>query len=680
MTWTLPRRLLGLPSPGRRRRVRPGVEPLEERRALDAKYYPLAAYDYWQDWSDTKQIVGDDDWSGVLSVTGYRGDGITSSEGTDPRNVTRFAGIGGPVVHVLADRCDPDTLTAGGVAEFHLKDPVVALQGSATARAPFLLFHFDTTGVRNIALYLELRDLDGSGDDAQSQVAVQYRVGAGAKFRNVPKGYVEDASTGPFKAGAVTPLYVTLPADVDNQAQVQVRVLTTDAVGGDEWIGVDNVYVTSTPKPPANDALRIVSYNIATPTGTPRAGLQTLLQGIGEETVQGHARPLDVLALQEVQNQATTTEFVVSLLNGVYSADVYARGFLNGATTGSGTQGIVYNTYTVQLLGEAAVGIASTTGQPRQALRYHLRPAGTDGSADFFLYNSHFKADSDSTSQNRRLIEANALRADADALGKGTHVFFVGDFNTYTSFEAGYQRLLSAGNGQAFDPINRPGSWHTSPAFVDIFTQAPTNTPPPGLAGGGVDDRFDFQLATGALFDSYGLDYRFGSYHTFGVNGSVPVNGNVNDPRSTALPDLSNRLTLLDLLTTVSDHLPVVADYLVGLGVRPRGVLAVSDKLPPADGVSLVAALELSRQRPTRDDAENQFGRAAAVHSGCDFGAQPTGRALQPVDDFLDAACRSRFPQADGHEEPARMGRGFHRLHFEVAEGVVGAFAGEQAV
>ena len=47
-------------------------------------------------------------------------------------------------------------------------------------------------------------------------------------------------------------------------------------------------------------------------------------------------------------------------------------------------------------------------------------------------------------------------------------------------------------------------------------------------------------------------------YHTFANNGSVAVNGNINDPSNTAIPTLANRLTLLSDLTTVTDHLPVV--------------------------------------------------------------------------------------------------------------------------
>ncbi len=556
------------PRPLCRRPFRPIVERLDERLLLDASYYSLLNNGpFFQDWSDTSLISQNNDWSGVPSVVGYRGDGLASSPGVDPQGITAFAGSAGPVVDVLANHTNPNTLTTGGVAEFEISNPVVALKGSATARAPFLLFYLDTTGMTGITVSFNLRDIDGSANNAVQQIAVQYRVGENGPFTNLPSGYVPDATTGPNEAYLVTPDTVVLPPDAENQPQVQVRVMTTDAVGSDEWVGVDDVSIAGTP--PGTLTLRIASYNIASSTGAPRAGLDTILAAIGSETVNGVAEPLDVLALQEVQHQATTTQDVVDLLNGIYGPGVYACGSLDGRSTGTGTQGLVYNTQTVQLLDETAVGTATTTGEPRQALRYHLQPVNGGSGTDFWIYNSHYKALDDSTSANRRLDEAEAIRADADALGPGAQILYMGDFNTYTSNEAGYQFLLSPGNGQAVDPLNDPGNWHARVGFIGIDTQAPAVSPPAPLTGGGLNDRFDFELMTGALMDGYGLDYLPGSYHTFGNNGSVRLSGSINDPSNTALPDLPNRGTVLDLLTTVADHLPVVADYMIENGSAP---------------------------------------------------------------------------------------------------------------
>src|SRR5690606_27098651 len=42
-----------------------------------------------------------------------------------------------------------------------------------------------------------------------------------------------------------TPVSVTLPADAENQPLVELRIMTTDAVGSDEWIGIDDISVVA---------------------------------------------------------------------------------------------------------------------------------------------------------------------------------------------------------------------------------------------------------------------------------------------------------------------------------------------------------------------------------------------------------------------------------------------------
>ena len=65
------------------------------------------------------------------------------------------------------------------------------------------------------------------------------------------------------------------------------------------------------------------------------------------------------------------------------------------------------------------------------------------------------------------------------------------------------------------------------------------------------------------MADGSGLEYRPGSYHSFGNNGTVPLGHSINESSNTALGGLANRTQVLDLLTTVSDQLPVVADYVL---------------------------------------------------------------------------------------------------------------------
>ncbi|MBA4261984.1 MAG: hypothetical protein C0443_08235 [Comamonadaceae bacterium] len=197
-----------------------------------------------QNWSNTGLISAADDWSGVPGIMGYLGD-ITSSTTAilDPRPVV--GGLGS--VDVIANQTSPNTLSAGGVAEFEITNPTIALNGSGTADAPGIVIHLNTTGQQAITVAYLLRDLDGSADNAIQPVALQYRVGSSGDFINVPAGYVADATTGPSLATLTTPVSAALPADADNQALVQVRILTTNAAGSDEWVGIDDISVTGTP-------------------------------------------------------------------------------------------------------------------------------------------------------------------------------------------------------------------------------------------------------------------------------------------------------------------------------------------------------------------------------------------------------------------------------------------------
>ena len=296
--------------------------------------------------------------------------------------------------------------------------------------------------------------------------------------------------------------------------------------------------------------LRIVDYNTA---GGPRAGMATVLQAISEDASRGFSRQIDVLSLQE--QTAQSSQAIVDLLNGIHGPGTYDRGIVAGVTSGAGRPGLIYNTQTVSLIDEVAFGTVDTSAQARQTLRYQLRPVGYDSSADFFVYSNHYKASTGSRNQARRQVEAAALRADADALGEGTHAIYSGDFNIRSSSEASYQTLLASGPGQAFDPVDAPGNWNDSSQFKWVHTQAPAVNPS-GLVGGGVDDRFDFQLVTGEFLDGEGLDYLSGSYHTFGNNGTHQLNGAI----STGTGAAPNVLAALE---AVSDHLPVVADYQV---------------------------------------------------------------------------------------------------------------------
>jgi Ca2+-binding RTX toxin-like protein len=209
-------------------------------------YHQLANGDLIQDWSNSTLITTSNNWNNVPSIRGFRGDNLANSPGIDPQLV--LADGSATPINVIANQSSPTGNTNSGIAEF---SGFIGLRGSSVASAPHLVLYVDATGQQNVSFNFTLRDNDtSSGRNATQAVAVQYRIGNSGNFINLPAAFVPDASnnatTTSSSEAREARLRVLLPTEVNNQSQVQIRVITTDANGEDEWIGVDDIRVTST--------------------------------------------------------------------------------------------------------------------------------------------------------------------------------------------------------------------------------------------------------------------------------------------------------------------------------------------------------------------------------------------------------------------------------------------------
>lgn len=196
-----------------------------------------------QDWTDTSQISIDDNWDNVVSFQAFRGDGLTSVTGVDPQTIVAD-GHATPL-DVNANELNPSTFTTGGAAEFEITNPTIALKGSTTADAPHLMVYINTQPcpmTKSLSIRYNVRDLDGSANDAVQALALQYRVGTAGNFTNIPAGFVADA-TEPNAATKVTAKFLNLPTAIIQQPEVELRFITTNAAGTDEWIGIDDIEV-----------------------------------------------------------------------------------------------------------------------------------------------------------------------------------------------------------------------------------------------------------------------------------------------------------------------------------------------------------------------------------------------------------------------------------------------------
>jgi predicted extracellular nuclease len=226
-------------------------------------YHDLSASNFSQNWNTISQISTNDDWSGVPSIQGFLGQDLVTTTGANPQNIV--VGVSSSTtsdLDVIANQTNTG-ITNGGVAEFHITDPTIALQGSGTADAPHIILYLNTLNRTNISFKCNLRDLDGSGDNSVQPVAFQYRIGNTGNFTDIPAAYIFDATTGPNIATNVVPIEFTLPVNANNQANVEIRVITANALGNDEWVGIDDIEVSSTGFIGALPALSINDVSLA---------------------------------------------------------------------------------------------------------------------------------------------------------------------------------------------------------------------------------------------------------------------------------------------------------------------------------------------------------------------------------------------------------------------------------
>lgn len=277
----------------------------------------------------------------------------------------------------------------------------------------------------------------------------------------------------------------------------------------------------------ASAQLRIVNYNTYKhpDSSSQFSTWTTILAAMGDTQPDGIAKPVDIMALQEVPYDVDTAQNIANLLNNYYGVNTYIASTSTGGD-GFNHQAYVYNSATVTLGSTANIYLGT-----RPTYRAFFQPVGyTSPDAGFYMYNVHLKAYSGE--QTRRANEATNLRNNGDALGPNANIIYTGDFNLADGLtEPAYTIMTAPGDGQGIDPLN--GAYGSS--LVDTYSSS------------GPYSRIDFQFVSNRLDDGQGLDLVPGSYHTFGLS---PYGSSYTiDPVE------------LSYASQASDHLPVMADY-----------------------------------------------------------------------------------------------------------------------
>ncbi|RMG58138.1 MAG: hypothetical protein D6722_23955 [Bacteroidetes bacterium] len=316
------------------------------------------------------------------------------------------------------------------------------------------------------------------------------------------------------------------------------------------------------------DTLRVMHYNLlAFGLSCPGVSVVDKYDWLGE--ILAHERP-QIFTVNELGPN-------VLLANGIrdvsfaYNPDIAYAPFTNQASSDR-VNLLFYDETVVGYKGGEVI-----TGSIRDVNVYYLyhKPVPPGGDTTFLTcVVTHFKAGSSTNDQNQRQVNAQNIMSWAGTRLREENILLLGDLNVSSAGEASFQTLtLGADTSRRFlDPLGLATIGWSGAAGAAAHTQSTRSSSPDCGSGGGMDDRFDFILASRPVMSGLaGLHLVPGSYTAPGNNGSyynqeLGCSGNSSVPFNVCLA-----------LKQMSDHLPVVVDLAVD---GPSTGLAAAPPLP----------------------------------------------------------------------------------------------------
>jgi hypothetical protein len=183
----------------------------------------------------------------------------------------------------------------------------------------------------------------------------------------------------------------------------------------------------------------------------------------------------------------------------------------------------------------------------------------TNDTAFIYCAVTHLKAGNDPNYELQRAYETSLIMDYFETLGQKGNYMIMGDFNVYTPTEECFQNLINPDNSlyTFYDPADQIGEWSSNYNYRFVHTQS-THITGDCFSGGGMDDRFDFILASDYIMNGTNhFEYITDSYKAIGQDGSS-YNGSLNTTSNSAVPN-----NVANALYNMSDHLPVYLELKV---------------------------------------------------------------------------------------------------------------------
>lgn len=191
---------------------------------------------------------------------------------------------------------------------------------------------------------------------------------------------------------------------------------------------------------------------------------------------------------------------------------------------------------------------------------------------------AHLKAGNTNEDKTERAKMTEALMEYLAKQSRRYNYLIAGDFNVQSQSETSFQNLVNykTASVRFFDPADALGNWNDNSNYSNLHTQSTHGSGGNAcFSAGGMDDRFDFILMSKEIKDrEKKISYIDKTYKALGNDGGR-FNSDINGTSNTSLSK-----TLLDALYGMSDHVPVIANFLIETGsLKTQSLLKSQFKL-----------------------------------------------------------------------------------------------------
>lgn len=277
----------------------------------------------------------------------------------------------------------------------------------------------------------------------------------------------------------------------------------------------------------------------------------------------------DILTVNEMGGDPIFHDSLMNATLNVGGETAYKRATLTSASQGDWIVNMLYyNSRKLTLYKHEAIQTAIRPTDVYQLYINAIDLAETNDTVFITCIVTHLKAGSDSGDQNTRTIMVNSIMDYIHNNDMRHNYLLMGDFNVRSASETAYFNMV--GSYHLYDPLEAPGDWNSNDVYRFLHTQSPRTEYNGCASNGGLDDRFDFILASGAIMDgSKGLTLDVDSYHVLGNDGLHFNTSILASPENSSAP-----ADVVNALYYGSDHLPVLVQLTTEqsyLGLRETG-------------------------------------------------------------------------------------------------------------